>query len=236
MRLLSSPPVHLARRERKNNFRGAPLNQNIIDNTATIAARTCSSGMMAGITNPTRPWFRLRIAGFEYPDRAPRRPLARRSPEADDASVRGVQLYSSMNIVYEDLVVFGTAAQLIYEDYENVIHCYNPCLGEYFVQNDAKGLANVFYRGVRLHPDADGGRVREEPRGAGPPVARQLLELGQKFIICHAIGPNTPAFPASVKASRTGKCSGRKGAGPAKPSSARVLRAPGECSSVVDCR
>jgi hypothetical protein len=41
--------------------RGSPINQKIIDNTGTIALRICASGMMAGITSPGRPWFRLSI-------------------------------------------------------------------------------------------------------------------------------------------------------------------------------
>ena len=39
--------------------RGEKKNQKIIDSTATLAARTLRSGMMAGITSPARPWFRL---------------------------------------------------------------------------------------------------------------------------------------------------------------------------------
>jgi len=39
--------------------RGERKNKNIIDSTATLAARTLRSGMMAGITSPARPWFRL---------------------------------------------------------------------------------------------------------------------------------------------------------------------------------
>jgi hypothetical protein len=45
--------------------RGSPLNNNIIDSTGTLAARVLASGMMAGITSPTRPWFKLKIEGFD---------------------------------------------------------------------------------------------------------------------------------------------------------------------------
>src|SRR3954452_8992453 len=48
--------------------RGNPINGNIIDSTGTFAARTLSSGMMAGITSPTRTWFKFRIVGFEDDD------------------------------------------------------------------------------------------------------------------------------------------------------------------------
>src|ERR1017187_5279213 len=39
--------------------RGNRRNQSIIDSTAGLAFRTLRSGMMAGFTSPSRPWFRL---------------------------------------------------------------------------------------------------------------------------------------------------------------------------------
>src|SRR5690348_16420428 len=41
--------------------RGSPINQRIIDNTATRALRVLAAGMMSGITSPGRPWFRLTL-------------------------------------------------------------------------------------------------------------------------------------------------------------------------------
>ena len=39
--------------------RGAKLNGKLLDSTAMLAARTLASGLMAGLTSPARPWFRL---------------------------------------------------------------------------------------------------------------------------------------------------------------------------------
>src|SRR4051812_14597592 len=39
--------------------KGGRRNDAIINSTATRAARTLAAGMMAGITSPARPWFRL---------------------------------------------------------------------------------------------------------------------------------------------------------------------------------
>ena len=41
--------------------RGSPVNQHILDSTGTLAARNLASGMMSGISSPTRPWFKLKI-------------------------------------------------------------------------------------------------------------------------------------------------------------------------------
>jgi hypothetical protein len=41
--------------------RGAPANGAILDPTALFALRTLVAGLMAGVTSPARPWFRLSI-------------------------------------------------------------------------------------------------------------------------------------------------------------------------------
>jgi hypothetical protein len=113
-----------------NMARGSQINNNIIDSTATLAARTLASGMMNGITSPTRPWFKLRIEGYEedYEVQSWLSDCERRMMMVFQES----NFYQAMSIMYFDLVVFGSACVLIYEDYENVVHCFNPCLGEFF--------------------------------------------------------------------------------------------------------
>ena len=53
--------------------RGSRRDHRVIDNTPLLAARTMASGMMAGISSPARPWFRLRLAN----DQANRSPAVR---------------------------------------------------------------------------------------------------------------------------------------------------------------
>src|SRR4029077_11604323 len=43
--------------------RGSPINQHIIDSTGTLAARTLASGLLAGLSNPSTPWFKFMIDG-----------------------------------------------------------------------------------------------------------------------------------------------------------------------------
>ena len=110
--------------------RGSQINHRILDSTGTLAARTLASGMMNGITSPTRPWFRLRIEGYEedYEVQSWLTDCERRMMTVFQAS----NFYQAMAIMYFDLVVFGSAAVIIYENFENVIHCFNPCLGEFY--------------------------------------------------------------------------------------------------------
>jgi hypothetical protein len=127
-------------RDAKNPF--------ILDSTGTKAARVLASGMMNGITSPSRPWFRLRVPNYDDeggPVTQWADEVARRMMKVMGES----NFYNSMAVLYLDLSVFGSAASLIYEDDENVIRCFNPALGEYYLGQDHRLQVNMFAREFR---------------------------------------------------------------------------------------
>ncbi len=110
-----------------NTGRGQEINQAILDPTGTFAVRVCSAGLMSGLASPSRPWFKItpKLKNFE-PDDAGRQWM-------DDIENRlytvlaGSNFYNSFAQECEDLVVFGTAPTIIYEDEKDLIRLYNPC-------------------------------------------------------------------------------------------------------------
>ena len=120
-------------------------NPYILDSTGTTAARVLASGMMNGITSPSRPWFRLRVPGFDQEGDAI-------SIWADECVRRMLfimaesNFYNAMAVLYLDLVVFGSAACLIYEDDETVMRCYNSALGEFYLGQDHRLQVDTFAR------------------------------------------------------------------------------------------
>lgn len=124
-------------------------NDNILDATGTLASSVLSSGMMNGITSPTRPWFKLRIRkrGREQvpspqPDDFESDPIISAWTDEVERDMLRVMaesnFYQSMGMIYIDLSVFATACALIYESDEKVIWCQNPPLGEYYLQHGAE--------------------------------------------------------------------------------------------------
>lgn len=126
--------------------RGSPLNRMIRDSTGTIAARVLASGMQSGICSPTRPWFALGIEGF---DEDTTNPVTLWLEQVEQRLMRVFaesNFYNSIGSVFLDLVVFGTATMLVLEDFENIIRCYNPCAGEYYIANSDRLYIDTFYR------------------------------------------------------------------------------------------
>lgn len=170
------------------------VNGKIVDATGTSAARILASGMMNGITSPSRPWFRLRLAGFaddvDYAARAWLDEVERRMLLIMAES----NFYNCLAIMYIDLVLFGTSAMLIYEDFDDVICCYNNALGEYYLSQDSKLKVNTFSREFtwKVHQIVE--KWGEENCSE---TIRNAYKLGgsrlqDDFDIVHLIEPNLP--------------------------------------------
>jgi len=175
-----------------NMTRGVPLNATIVDSTATLAMQTCAAGMWSGLTPPTRPWFKLGVAidWIELDDAA--------KAWLEDAErilyyvFAQSNFYNVMAQAFQDVSTFGTAPIVMYEDAENVLRCYLPCAGEYYLAVGSRLSVDTLYRefvltvqqivdmfGLENCPE----QVREKwTQGGGS------LEI--EMIVAHAIEPN----------------------------------------------
>jgi hypothetical protein len=173
--------------------RGSYINQSIIDNTATIAARTLYSGLNAGLTNPMTPWFKFKIDGYEDESSNVVRWLAECAKRMQRVFQES-NFYNAISVLYADLVVFGTSAMPIYEDFENVICCYNPALGEFYIDVSPKLEGTVFYREfVRTVEQivAEFG-VENVTSDVAAAYKRGGEAWTREYVIGHAVEANTP--------------------------------------------
>lgn len=126
--------------------RGERRNQAIYDETAVFALRTLASGMMAGLTSPARPWFRLSIKNKELmKSSAVKAWLYDVETQLRDV-FNGSNYYQAIPMVYTQIGAFGTSAMIILEDEKDVIRCHTCPVGSYFLGTDGAGRVNVLYR------------------------------------------------------------------------------------------
>jgi len=185
-----------------NQFnRGSNANQAIIDSTGVIAARTCAAGMMGGLTDPNRPWFRLGLHGMDDDTFGPVKlwlaECERRMFRVFDES----NFYQSIAQLYVDLTAFTTGVMCIFEDSEEVIRCYNPCQGEYFLGVGPTNSVDIYAREFPLTVDA---AVRQFGIENVSESTAQAYRSGgaqrtNEIIIRHVIEPNTRMWDAGVK-------------------------------------
>lgn len=130
--------------------KGEKRHRAILDSTGTRALRTLAGGMMAGMTSPARPWFRLTTLDPEldesYAVKAWMGDITLRMQMIFNRS----NVYRALHTAYEELGAFGTSATVIYDDDERVIHCMPLTVGEYCISTDARGQVDTLYRQFRL--------------------------------------------------------------------------------------
>lgn len=118
--------------------KGYRRSQKMIDGTPRYAARTCASGLMAGLTSPARPWMRLvtpdpdmmEIASVKYW-------LEQCEQRMRDVFAKS-NLYNMLPSLYGELCVFGTAPMIVVEDSREVIRCRVFTAGSYYLANSAR--------------------------------------------------------------------------------------------------
>ena len=125
---------------------GNKRNTRQYNNHSKLAARTLASGMMAGITSPARPWFKLGAPDPELNE------YAAVKEWLHDVQTTMYQVYSASNAynalhsLYSELGVFATGAMGVYEDFENVIWCQPYTVGSYMIAANGRNHIDTFYR------------------------------------------------------------------------------------------
>ena len=155
--------------------RGQRRHNNIYDSTGTRALRVLAAGMMAGMTSPARPWFRLTTADPDLDEAAAVKQWL--------ADVQRLMLmvfskgntYRALHGMYEELGAFGTGASIVLPNFKNVIHHHPLTTGEYAIATDNDGNVTTIYREF---DKTVGELVGEFGRDAVSQTVRNLYDRG----------------------------------------------------------
>lgn len=172
---------------------GTIRNSKIYDNTATIALRTLASGLVSGVTSPTRPWFQLRTPDPDLNEfKAAKEWLDLSRKRVAEAFLQS-NLYSVLPSTYSDLGGIGTAAFAVEDgesdDLDDVIRCVQFPVGSYRLGSSYTGEINACYREYQMQADQIVEQFGEDKCSA---AVRQAWKSGNAnwFTIVHAVEPN----------------------------------------------
>ena len=175
--------------------RGDPLGGRIINETPTLAARTLAAGLMAGLTSPARPWFRLSVRDMDVSDNTPVRLWLDEVTKRTLTVLSQSNAYNALHVIYEELGVFGTGCVLIEEDYEDVIRCQTLTAGEYYLGSSGRNQIDTLYREYVL---TVAQLVERFGKKNCSPTVQSLYESGQhdkELNVAQAIEPNDDRAP-----------------------------------------
>lgn len=130
--------------------KGDKRHNQIYDSTATRALRVLAAGLMAGMTSPARPWFRLTTSSPELDESA-----AVKTWLADVTRIMQMvfaksNTYRALHTMYEELGSFGTAASLVLPDFKSVLHQHPLTAGEFAIATNGNGVVDTLYREFQM--------------------------------------------------------------------------------------
>ena len=126
--------------------RGKMLNRKMLDSTPMRALRILQSGLQAGITSPSRPWFRLQPLDPAMRERkAVKEYLARAEFEMRRLMERS-GLYNMLHTGYGDLGVYGTEAGVIEDAGEKDLRGVQLVPGSYWLGTSSDMEIDTLYR------------------------------------------------------------------------------------------
>lgn len=126
--------------------RGDKRHNSIVDSTGTHALRVLAAGMMAGMTSPARPWFRLATPDTDLMEYTPVNIWLDKVSKLMREIFARSNTYRALHSIYEELGAFNTAADLILPNFQNVTHHMPLTIGEYAIATDDEGNVDTLVR------------------------------------------------------------------------------------------
>jgi hypothetical protein len=145
----------------EKNKTGSRRNTKVINGTATYAIGTSAAGMMSGVTSPSRPWFKLQTPDKDLnKGKAVRVWLDQVRNLMSELFIKS-NLYTTLPLVYKDLLAFGTSAFSEMEDMRedtdggeddegDIIRFYHFPIGSYVFSTGHRGAVNGCFRNFKM--------------------------------------------------------------------------------------
>lgn len=175
--------------------KGEKRHNQIYDNTGTRALRVLAAGMMAGMTSPARPWFRLTTSDPRLDESAAVKQWLAEVQRIMQMVFAKSNTYRALHSMYEELGAFGTASSIVLDDFDSVIHHHVLTTGEFCIATDHKGNVTTLFREFKM---TAGQMVGEFGYKACSNAVQNLFDRGavDKWVtVVHTIEPRQDRDP-----------------------------------------
>lgn len=176
--------------------RGEKRHNSIYDNTPLLAQRTLAAGLMSGMTSPARPWFRLTLSDPDLREIGSVKTWLHRTGLLLREIFTSSNTYRSLQQGYGELGLFGTWADVILPDFDDVIRHYPLTIGEYAIGTNHKGEVDTLAREYQM---TVGQMVKQFGVDKVSPHVKNLWDRHSQdawITVNHIIEPNAQRDPS----------------------------------------
>lgn len=187
------------------NQQRIPSYDAILNSTATNAVKVWVAFIMAGMSSPARPWFKL------VGEQAGRDTTSEENAWMDkyrdtmlDVFARS-NFYHTLPRVYEEGGAFGNGCMYIAEDAEDVVRFYHYTIGEFYWGMSARLEIDTIYRVFTMTVAQLVSRFGKENISKGVMNQYNMKQLNEKVRVVHVIEPNALSLPSKLRPKDKGK-------------------------------
>ena len=169
--------------------RGWKRHNLIVNSTATRALRTATSGLLAGIMSPTRPWFNLDVTQQELGEKPAVKIWLSEVERRMRAIFNQSNLYNMAPSMLSELLLFGTGCMLHVNDKKDIARFYTQTVGSYFLAQNDRHEIDTLYREFQMQV---GAMVKQFGLRNVSTQVQRSYDLGDYDLwhdVCHAIEP-----------------------------------------------
>ena len=168
---------------------GKKRHNNIYDGTASKSLDRLAAGLMAGMTSPARPWFRLAVSDYKLMESEGVKMWLDDTSRLMREIFSRSNTYRALHSMYKELGGFGTGAVIVVSDFDTIIHMHPLTIGEYAVATDYKGNVNTLYREFDMTVAQVVAEFGKDKVSKGVKESWERGNLDQWVTIIHCIEP-----------------------------------------------
>lgn len=159
--------------------RGNQMNRHLINEKAVFAKRALASMLAWGITNPSQKWRQLASPDVTMDENAAIAEWLHVTNERMNTVLGQTNFYHTMTQMYDDVIVYGTAACLMEEDADDLCRFVPFAVGSFALADDEKGRVTAFSRTLWMTVRQIMARFGTDERGEEDhrTFSRPLLDL-----------------------------------------------------------
>lgn len=179
--------------------RGDRVNRKMLDSTPRRALRVLQSGMQAGITSPSRPWFRWQASDPALREVPAVKDFIERVTREARVMLQRSGVYNTLHTGYGELGAFGTECTIIEDEETKGLLPTQLVPGTYWLGSSDNRRVDRLYREYLMTVSQivgkfvyNGDRRSDPDWGAVPSVIKSQYDKGQiseLHKVCHLITP-----------------------------------------------
>lgn len=185
--------------DRSGNVNRIPNYDSILNSTATNAVKVFTAFIMAGMSSPARPWFKLvaeQAGHVVTPDESSW--LDNYRDLMLDVFARS-NFYHTLPRVYEEGATFGNGCMYISADVEDVVRFYHYTIGEFYWGLSDRNEVNHIYRPFVMKVEQVVSKWGIDNVSDKVKESYNAGRLAEDVHIVHAIEPNAESLPKKLR-------------------------------------